>query len=442
MSTDSPATTDTTSADAPLDAYERPSDEQILFYERQIKEAESQAPLVGPLTSFDKLIAEYADGSPAILAKLRTLSESYAGLRATRRDGNCFYRAIAFRLCELLASRRVSPWVDAVVLRLGPRCREIASEAGYNMDLMGDFADCWEDAIRDGDVEGAMADSVVCWLRLVTAAVLKKNSDLFEAFILDSYPSLELFIGSQVEPMNVEADQPHIVAIATALGITIRIGNLDNSSTAEGVMNWHEIDPLEPLAVTAMVAGDIAAPVVELSWARKPSRILRRWKRGDTSTLVQVAVFRVNDLSHPPHKYKVNVNAGQHNLTGMAILYLGMSVVIVEGSPKGIKAYKKLMVRRIDWANADASGDEEAGTRRCGRRSRAQATNACALVWESDIKERQFRFFRLKTVPTESAAHEFLERMKAVHYWDAARNYVAPGMQQCDCRRYAFGANV
>ncbi|KAJ3165696.1 hypothetical protein HDU88_003889 [Geranomyces variabilis] len=253
-----------TSAGDPPAAYDRPTDEQILSYERKIKEPESQAPLVGPLTSFDNLIAEYAEGNPAILAKLRALSTSYSGLRATRRDGNCFYRAIAFRLCELLASRRGTPWADAVVLRLGPRCRETAKEAGYNMDLMGDFADCWEDAVRDGDVEGAMADSVVCWLRIVTAAVLKKNRDLFEAFILDSYPTLELFIGSQVEPMNVEADQPHIVAIATALGVTIRIGNLDSSSTAEGAMNWHEIDPLEPLAVTSKVDGDGPEPVVEL----------------------------------------------------------------------------------------------------------------------------------------------------------------------------------
>ncbi|KAJ3158723.1 hypothetical protein HDU86_002688 [Geranomyces michiganensis] len=143
----------------------------------------------------------------------------------------------------------------------------------------------------------------------------------------------------------------------------------------------------------------------------------------DTSNLVDVAVFRINDLSHPQHKYKVNINAEQHNLTGTAILYSGMSIVIVEGGPKGVKAYKKLMLKRIDWSLSDDVADE-------GETSEGppKPKNECALVWEGNVKERSFKFFRFKNMPTEQRAKEFLEKLKALHYWDAARNYIAPGV--------------
>ncbi|KAI8910579.1 pre-mRNA processing factor 3-domain-containing protein [Powellomyces hirtus] len=145
----------------------------------------------------------------------------------------------------------------------------------------------------------------------------------------------------------------------------------------------------------------------------------------DTSNLVQVAVFRINDLTHPQHKYKVDINAQQLNLTGVAILYSGMNMVIVEGGPKGIKAYKKLMLKRIDWSNQN-EGDDAADGEDGG--SGPKAPNECALVWEGDVKDRQFKFFRFKNLPTEQKVKEFLEKMRAVHYWDAARNYIAAGV--------------
>lgn len=50
-----------------------------------------------------------------------------------------------------------------------------------------------------------------------------------------------------IPKVGIEADQPHIVAIANALGVTIKIANLDPTVT-DGV-NYHELSPMEPLAV-------------------------------------------------------------------------------------------------------------------------------------------------------------------------------------------------
>lgn len=130
----------------------------------------------------------------------------------------------------------------------------------------------------------------------------------------------------------------------------------------------------------------------------------------DTALLCNVAVFKIRQLTHAQHKFKVNQNAQQYNLTGVGIVYHDMSVVIVEGGPKGINAYKKLMLKRIDWAisNKDVFAD----------------VNECLLVWEGQVQTRNFYQFRLKTFPTEAQIKEYLEKMNSVHYWNTAKNYV------------------
>ena len=60
---------------------------------------------------------------------------------------------------------------------------------------------------------------------------------------MDSFPDLQSFISSQVEPMNVESDQIHIVAMANALNCSFKIANLDHSMVGESGINYHEIAP-------------------------------------------------------------------------------------------------------------------------------------------------------------------------------------------------------
>ena len=77
--------------------------------------------------------------------------------------------------------------------------------------------------------------------------------------------------------------------------------------------------------------------------------------RRDSALECRVAVFRIENLSHGAHKFKVNMNAQQLALNGVCIIAdkkLGLNlpnVVVVEGGPKAIKFYKKLMLRRIKW---------------------------------------------------------------------------------------------
>lgn len=68
----------------------------------------------------------------------------------------------------------------------------------------------------------------------------------------------------------------------------------------------------------------------------------------DTSKGVHVAVFRVLDLSHRKFQFKVDVNAQQHFLSGVVLLCEepGKNLVVVEGGPKGVRKFVKLMTQR------------------------------------------------------------------------------------------------
>ena len=92
----------------------------------------------------------------------------------------------------------------------------------------------------------------------------------------------------------------------------------------------------------------------KLTKEQKAEKYMRKLRR-DSAAECRVAVFRVEDLSHGAHKFKVNMNAQQLALNGVCIiadkkLGLGLpNVVVVEGGPKAIKFYKKLMLRRVRW---------------------------------------------------------------------------------------------
>ncbi|CAI2164785.1 4760_t:CDS:10 [Funneliformis geosporum] len=162
-------------------------------------------------------------------------------------------------------------------------------------------------------------------------------------------------------------------------------------------------------------------------------------KRQEThlKTNEELCVFKVNDLSHPKMKFKVDTNAQQLGLTGTVIINPNFSVIMVEGGPKGIKYYKKLMLRRIDWSDTTRLG-EGSGTGVSGggneqgedeQMMEPPKENKCVLIWEGEVKDRGFKGFWFKTCPTEKTAKEYLKKHKAEHYWDLASKFVDDGLE-------------
>lgn len=145
-------------------------------------------------------------------------------------------------------------------------------------------------------------------------------------------------------------------------------------------------------------------------------------------------VYRVKHLVSPAHKFKVRRNAQDHALTGLTVFHPDMALVVVEGSAKALKAYKRLMTVRIDWTEpgeakpkpdtADAEGEEKVGAWTLLTTSTEAvdwSSNACDLVFEGPIRDRSFagRPFRAVWATTDADARTALGSMQG--YWDVAK---------------------
>ncbi|TPX48093.1 hypothetical protein SeMB42_g01662 [Synchytrium endobioticum] len=234
----------------------RPSDDEILRFEKEAKAEELNKPVVSDITDFSALSMEYANGAAIFKSKIHSLATTCRGVRAIKKDGNCFYRAFGFRLAELLAEHDGSLWSDSVLARV-VASKDMLVEQGYDLGAIQDFYDISLRLLmpsRDSKSlmhrfvhESYDADTLVCYLRLVTAALLKRDREIYEAFVADSYPTIDLFISHQVEPMQIEADNIHIVAISNALGVNVKVANLDTSETDGEVINYHEFTHMDSI---------------------------------------------------------------------------------------------------------------------------------------------------------------------------------------------------
>ncbi|KAF9132093.1 hypothetical protein BGW39_000812 [Mortierella sp. 14UC] len=138
-------------------------------------------------------------------------------------------------------------------------------------------------------------------------------------------------------------------------------------------------------------------------------------KEEDVAMGIHVSLYKINDLSHPQKKFKVDKNATQLGLTGVVLMYPAFSIVLVEGGHKAIDQYKKLMLRRIKWTdNTRLDGTEVSET---------TIDNKCLLVWEGQLRERQFQTFRFLKATNDAHLKQILARNGVQHYWDQALGF-------------------
>jgi U4/U6 small nuclear ribonucleoprotein PRP3 len=110
------------------------------------------------------------------------------------------------------------------------------------------------------------------------------------------------------------------------------------------------------------------------------------------------------------------------------------SMVYVEGAPKFMRVYKKLLLRRIAWTEAarprGAEGvllDEDPAAMPNKSREEEQGNtslddNMCWLVWEGQLRDRVFNGFKPRSCPTDASAKEVLGP-KLAGYWDMSKNW-------------------
>lgn len=251
--------------------WEQPfSDEEIKNYENEVLESEKTQPMIGKCVLLEDLREEYRNSLPIFQTKLESLVEKFKFYRPVKKDGNCFFRAIGFRVAELCRERAGSVWAGCLVSRL-TMAKDLCYAAGYSDMAVDDFWELTMDACNPGhsSEEGQNAgqpntssasekvlsifnneyvsDGIICFLRILIGATLKINRDIYEPFVLDVAPTLDDFVATKVDIPNVEADHIHIIALVNALGLNCTVADFDSSETVSKQINYHEFAPMESL---------------------------------------------------------------------------------------------------------------------------------------------------------------------------------------------------
>ncbi|XP_071451627.1 U4/U6 small nuclear ribonucleoprotein Prp3 isoform X2 [Hetaerina americana] len=189
----------------------------------------------------------------------------------------------------------------------------------------------------------------------------------------------------------------------------LRMSNLMRVLGTEAVADPTKIEGQVREQMAKRLAAHREANAARALTAQQKKEKRARKIQEDISLGVNVAIYRVKDLTNPAKKFKVEANAKQLTMTGCVVLFRDCNVIAVEGGVKQQKHYKRLMLNRIKWEE-DITKDLEG----------KEAPNKCHLVWEGTTKQRNFGELKFKVCPTEKVAREHFKKHSVEHYWDLA----------------------
>lgn len=245
-------------------------DDEIIQQQDAIHaEAAENTPYVGDKQPLSALAAEYQSGSPVIQDKIKVLGESFAAIRRTRGDGNCFFRCFMFAYLEHILESQDKAEVDRIKDNV-EQCKKTLMNLGHAEFTFEDFfalfieqlesvvqgneASISYDELLNRSRDQSISNYVVMFFRFVTSGEIRRRAEFFEPFILGlSNMTVEKFCKASVEPMGEESDHVHITALSDALGVPIRVMYLDRSSCdASGTsVNHHDFIPLKDDTINA-----------------------------------------------------------------------------------------------------------------------------------------------------------------------------------------------
>lgn len=202
----------------------------------------------------------------------------------------------------------------------------------------------------------------------------------------------------------------------------------------------------DPTAVEARVNREIAERAdkhEQMNEERKLTKEakhekLKAQQEKDARLGIHCTVYRIDSLANPRHRFKVDKNAKDHNLTGITILHPKLNLVVVEGGAHSVAAYRKLLMQRVDWTeNTHANAAVREGNNNL-KKQQAEARwlqaedetgvlkdlggNRCQVIWEGEEKQRAFRKWGSKVCATDAEARDALSRGKMESMWALAKS--------------------
>jgi len=178
-------------------------------------------------------------------------------MRRMRRDGNCFYRGLLFSLYEQCSKsaphlqqlqsifeqsreRLICIYSDIVV---EPFYDQVIDELAFisSLSLLSSSEDVQKEIETRFEDEITFL-SLITYLRLMVSLTMREKESHFSPFVENFFN----FLKEEVESMNKEADEQHIVALVSTFNIRVCVCYLDGN---EGKLNEHIFDPNPDLKI-------------------------------------------------------------------------------------------------------------------------------------------------------------------------------------------------
>ena len=250
------------------------TEQQLAQIEAEIK---SSQPLTSQLLPIDALIKQYSNDDKSqpngeadhagegFLASSKLLATKYTNLRRIRGDGNCYYRAFLYSLCEGLLKQRMANTTTSTandnefmrIKQLVTNSLSWVCSLGYEestiemfyeelvelFDFIDNLKDKGEQTLSSLheklNEENSTSDYCTWYLRVLTAAQMKSNPDRYLPFLLAEESSggnmmdIPTFCSREVEPMNRECGMVQVAALAECFGIRVNIEYMDGRIVKE-----------------------------------------------------------------------------------------------------------------------------------------------------------------------------------------------------------------
>jgi len=170
-------------------------------------------------------------------SKIVKIGATYSEFRRTRPDGNCFFRAVGFRLFEILLEDPAE-WSRVKEQVTGSKDQMVT--LGMPEFTVEDFYDNFMDSLERLSGEGKItleeveemfreegtSNYLVVFLRLLTSKQLQQDGEFYQNF-MEGGATVASFCSTEVEPMYRESDHIHIIGLTASAGISVRVVYLD-----------------------------------------------------------------------------------------------------------------------------------------------------------------------------------------------------------------------
>ena len=220
----------------------------------EAKDIKSQ-PLTSNLLPISTLVDMLSDATGTFLRGAQYLATKYKSFRRIRPDGNCFYRAVMFSVCESILLdtensaelERLTAWAKASLDEVCKHGYDRLTIEMFHDELVELFEYLatkpkLDEVVTKLNEENGTSEYVTWFLRVVTAAHLKSQPDRFIHFI-EGGLDIPTFCSREVEPMGRECEMVQVLALAEAMAIDVAIEYLDGRDfdPSKGLMR-HEFD--------------------------------------------------------------------------------------------------------------------------------------------------------------------------------------------------------